>query len=66
MLEMCRIAGNRDQLLNLLLVLAENVANIILVHFQDGYASYYLRFIMVKLFVLLMEVSSAVPIYPTP
>ncbi|KAF7147071.1 hypothetical protein RHSIM_Rhsim03G0247900 [Rhododendron simsii] len=36
MVEMCRIAGNRDQLINLLLVLAENVANIILVHFQDG------------------------------
>lgn len=36
MVAMCQIAGNRDQLINLLLVLAENVANIILVHFQDG------------------------------
>lgn len=42
MVAMCQITGNRDQLINLLLVLAENVANIILVHFQDGYATCYL------------------------
>lgn len=38
MVEMCRIVGYRDQLVTLLLLLAENVLNIILVHFQDGYA----------------------------
>uniref|UniRef100_A0A5B7BQC9 Nuclear pore complex protein NUP205 n=1 Tax=Davidia involucrata TaxID=16924 RepID=A0A5B7BQC9_DAVIN len=36
MVEMCRIAGNRDQLITLLLLLSENVLNIILIHFQDG------------------------------
>ncbi|KAL6992058.1 hypothetical protein U1Q18_010169 [Sarracenia purpurea var. burkii] len=36
MVEMCHIAGNRDQLITLLLLLAENVMNIILVHFQDS------------------------------
>lgn len=38
MVEMCRIVGYRDQLVTLLLLLAENVLNIILVHFQDRYA----------------------------
>ncbi|XP_059635097.1 nuclear pore complex protein NUP205 [Cornus florida] len=37
MVEMCHIAGNRDQLITLLLLLAENVLNIILIHFQDGF-----------------------------
>ncbi|KAA8535090.1 hypothetical protein F0562_030093 [Nyssa sinensis] len=36
MVEMCQIAGNRDQLITLLLLLSENVLNIILIHFQDG------------------------------
>ncbi|KAM7512709.1 hypothetical protein LguiB_011584 [Lonicera macranthoides] len=36
MVEMCQIAGYRDQLITLLLLLAENVLNIILVHFQDS------------------------------
>ncbi|KAK4343497.1 hypothetical protein RND71_036591 [Anisodus tanguticus] len=36
MLEMCQIVGDRNQLMTLLLLLAENVMNIILVHFQDG------------------------------
>ncbi|PSS20924.1 Nuclear pore complex protein [Actinidia chinensis var. chinensis] len=36
MVEMCQIAGNRDQLITLLLLLSENVMNIILFHFQDG------------------------------
>ncbi|KAF9620486.1 hypothetical protein IFM89_013103 [Coptis chinensis] len=38
MVEMCQIAGNRDQLITLLLPLAENALNILLVHFQDGSA----------------------------
>lgn len=37
MVEMCQIAGYRDQLISLLILLAENVLNIILVHFQDRY-----------------------------
>ncbi|KAI8022266.1 Nuclear pore complex protein NUP205 [Camellia lanceoleosa] len=36
MVEMCHIAGNRDRLITLLLLLAENVLNIIFIHFQDG------------------------------
>lgn len=36
MVEMCQITGNRDQLITLLLRLAERVLNILLVHFQDG------------------------------
>ncbi|KAF5199081.1 Nuclear pore complex protein [Thalictrum thalictroides] len=36
MVEMCQIAGNRDQLIILLLPLAELVLNIVLVHFSDG------------------------------
>ncbi|GAV68346.1 hypothetical protein CFOL_v3_11849, partial [Cephalotus follicularis] len=36
MVEMCRVAGNRDKLITLLLPLAEHVLNIILVHFQDS------------------------------
>ncbi|XP_073116730.1 nuclear pore complex protein NUP205 isoform X3 [Elaeis guineensis] len=35
MLEMCHMAGNRDQLIALLLQLAERVLNILLIHFQD-------------------------------
>ncbi|KAF3668339.1 Nuclear pore complex protein [Capsicum annuum] len=36
MMEMCQIVGDRNQLMTLLLLLAENVMNIILVHFQDS------------------------------
>ncbi|XP_058074466.1 nuclear pore complex protein NUP205 [Magnolia sinica] len=36
MVEMCQVAGNRDQLITLLLQLAEHVLNILLIHFQDG------------------------------
>lgn len=36
MVEMCHIAGNRDRLITLLLLLAENVLNIIFIHFQDS------------------------------
>lgn len=36
MVEMCQVAGNRDQLITLLLPLAEHVLNVILIHFQDG------------------------------
>ncbi|CAK9182162.1 unnamed protein product [Ilex paraguariensis] len=36
MVEMCRLAGNRDRLITLLVMLAENVLNIILIHLQDG------------------------------
>ncbi|OVA00429.1 Nucleoporin Nup186/Nup192/Nup205 [Macleaya cordata] len=35
MVEMCQVAGNRDQLITLLLPLAEHVLNIVLVHFRD-------------------------------
>ncbi|KFK26746.1 hypothetical protein AALP_AA8G287800 [Arabis alpina] len=35
MVEMCKIVGNRDQLITLLLQLAEHVLNIILIHLQD-------------------------------
>ncbi|XP_021760813.1 nuclear pore complex protein NUP205-like [Chenopodium quinoa] len=35
MVEMCQIVGDRDQLVTLLLLLAENVLNVILAHFQD-------------------------------
>ncbi|KAK2984101.1 hypothetical protein RJ640_018126, partial [Escallonia rubra] len=36
MVEMCQIAGYRDRLITLTLKLAENVLNIILIHFQDS------------------------------
>lgn len=36
MVEMCQVAGNRDQLISLLLPLAEHVLNVILIHFQDS------------------------------
>jgi len=39
MVEMCQIVGNRDQLITLLLQLAEHVLNIILIHLQDRYAT---------------------------
>ncbi|KAL5729570.1 hypothetical protein ACHQM5_002502 [Ranunculus cassubicifolius] len=39
MVDMCQIAGNRDQLITLLLPLAEQVLNIFLIHFQDGCAT---------------------------
>lgn len=36
MVEMCQVAGNRDQLISLLLSLAEQILNIVLVHFRDS------------------------------
>ncbi|KAJ6331315.1 hypothetical protein OIU76_009820 [Salix suchowensis] len=36
MMEMSRVAGERDQLITLLLPLAEHVLDIILVHFREG------------------------------
>lgn len=36
MVEMCQVAGNRDQLITLLLLLTEHVLNVILIHFQDS------------------------------
>lgn len=36
MMEMCHVAGNKDQLINLLLPLMDHVLNIILIHFQDS------------------------------
>lgn len=36
MVEMCQVAGKRDQLITLLLPLAEHVLNVILIHFQDS------------------------------
>lgn len=41
LVEMCQIVGYRDRLITLLFLLAENVLNIILVHFQDRYAIYF-------------------------
>ncbi|RWR97869.1 protein CHUP1, chloroplastic-like protein [Cinnamomum micranthum f. kanehirae] len=38
MVEMCQVAGNRDQLNTLLLQLAEQVLNILLIHFQESTA----------------------------
>ena len=35
MVEMCQVAGNRDQLISLLLPLAEQMLNVFLIHFQD-------------------------------
>lgn len=35
MVEMCQIVGDRNRLTTLLLLLAENIMNVILVHFQD-------------------------------
>ncbi|XP_031385732.1 nuclear pore complex protein NUP205 isoform X2 [Punica granatum] len=39
MVEMCQVAGNRDQLVALLLPLAEQLLNVLLVHFQDSVPS---------------------------
>ncbi|XP_024980449.1 nuclear pore complex protein NUP205 isoform X1 [Cynara cardunculus var. scolymus] len=39
MVEMCRIAGNRDRLITLVLLLAENLLNIFLIHFQNSSSS---------------------------
>ncbi|KAL4589768.1 hypothetical protein LXL04_002678 [Taraxacum kok-saghyz] len=36
MVEMCRVAGNRDRLITLVLLLAENLLNIFLIHFQTS------------------------------
>ncbi|KAJ0515388.1 putative nucleoporin [Helianthus annuus] len=36
MVEMCRVAGNRDRLITLLLLLAENLLNVFLIHFQNS------------------------------
>ncbi|PON88994.1 Nucleoporin [Trema orientale] len=36
MVEMCQVVGNRDQLITLLLPVAEQVLNIILIHLQDS------------------------------
>lgn len=63
MVEMCQIVGYRDQLVTLLLLLAENVLNIILVHFQDGYALIVLVLILVTAVVssaLLIDPSKAI------
>lgn len=36
MVEMCRVTGNRDRLIILVLLLAENLLNIFLIHFQNS------------------------------
>ncbi|CAH9123221.1 unnamed protein product [Cuscuta epithymum] len=36
MMEMCRIVGDRNRLIAILLLVSENVMNIILFHFQDS------------------------------
>lgn len=41
MVEMCQIVGDRDQLVTLLLVLAEHMLNVMLTHFQDAYDFYF-------------------------
>ena len=50
MVEMCQVAGNRDQLITLLLPLAEHVLNVILIHFQDGYDLFFSWWHIVVLF----------------
>lgn len=35
MVEMCRMAGNRDQLLSILVQIAESIIHILLLHLQD-------------------------------
>ena len=42
MMEMSRVAGERDQLITLLLPLAEHVLDIILVHFREGCVVFFL------------------------
>ena len=44
MVEMCQVAANRDQLTTVLLPLAEQVLNVILVHLQDRCAFLFLIF----------------------
>ena len=39
MVEMCQVIGSRDQLIGLLVPLAEQVLNVILIHFQDRWTS---------------------------
>nr|GEW31502.1 nuclear pore complex protein NUP205 [Tanacetum cinerariifolium] len=39
MVEMCRVAGNRDRLIILVLLLAENLLNIFLIHFRKSSSS---------------------------
>ncbi|KAG8487816.1 hypothetical protein CXB51_018635 [Gossypium anomalum] len=36
MVEMCQVAGNRDQLISLLLPLVEHILNVIIIHFPDS------------------------------
>ena len=50
MVEMCQIVGDRDQLVTLLLLLAEHVLNVILTHFQDTYDNSLLPFLIVMCF----------------
>lgn len=40
MVGMCRIVGHRSQFIMLLLLLAQNLMNIILAHFQDRYVTF--------------------------
>lgn len=35
MIEMCKVVGNKNQMITLLLPLAEYVLNVMLIHFQD-------------------------------
>lgn len=48
MMEMCQVAGNKDQLITLLLPLAENVLNILLIHLQDEYDFFFFSFYLHK------------------
>lgn len=50
MVAMCHIAGNRDQLIALLLQLAERTFNILLIHLQDEYDHSFLLFSYVDIF----------------
>lgn len=48
MVEMCQIVADKNRLVTLLLLLAENVMNIILVHFQDRYKCISVLYISLK------------------
>lgn len=41
MVEMCRIAGDKEQLLTLSLHLSEHALNILMTHFQEKYELFY-------------------------
>ena len=51
MVEMCQVIDSRDQLIALLVPLAEHMLNVILIHFQDRW-TWNQRFILVFIFTI--------------